>query len=166
MGRKKTREELESSSSQLEGREEDFTDFISVSNQRTQSSVSFSNVLRGDLKIGTLLFGIIDQVTEKELLISLSGFCIGLLGALLTARLYRSKLHLLIFLKYILIPCSPFIIPPTSPYFCSPSNHVKYITPKEFTYDRLISPQNKRTYQMNIQLSNTGACKLLHACKQ
>ncbi|KAK9170889.1 RRP5 like protein [Cryptosporidium meleagridis] len=48
-------------------------DFIGIKSKNLKTVTSFTNIDRRDLKLGTLLFGVIDHVSEKELVISLPG---------------------------------------------------------------------------------------------
>ncbi|CUV07752.1 unnamed protein product [Cryptosporidium hominis] len=48
-------------------------DFIGIKSKNLKTITSFTNIERRDLKLGTLLFGVIDHVSEKELIISLPG---------------------------------------------------------------------------------------------
>ncbi|KAF7456360.1 S1 RNA binding domain-containing protein [Cryptosporidium felis] len=76
MSRKKTLRNRENEPEQMKVEEEDdveYGDFIGIKSKNIKSNISSSNLERKDLKLGTLLFGIIDQVTDKELLISLPG---------------------------------------------------------------------------------------------
>ncbi|KAH8582116.1 RRP5 like involved in rRNA biogenesis with 7 S1 domains and 5 HAT repeats [Cryptosporidium sp. chipmunk genotype I] len=71
MSRKRSLKNLQDDIDEVEDVEHD--DFIGIKSKNLKTITSFANIERRDLKLGTLLFGIIDHVTEKELTISLPG---------------------------------------------------------------------------------------------
>ncbi|OII73634.1 RRP5 like protein [Cryptosporidium ubiquitum] len=71
MSRKRNLNNLHSDIEEVEDVEHG--DFIGIKSKNLKNIISFTNIEQKDLKLGTLLFGVIDDVTEKELRISFPG---------------------------------------------------------------------------------------------
>ncbi|KAJ1607229.1 RRP5-like protein [Cryptosporidium canis] len=71
MNRKRAQKSTQDEVEELE--EAEYGDFIGIKSKNLKALISSSNIERRDLKFGTLLFGVIDEVTEKELTISFPG---------------------------------------------------------------------------------------------
>ncbi|KAH7649982.1 RRP5 like protein [Cryptosporidium bovis] len=63
----------ESKNDSFEEEHEVLGDFVGVKSKNFDSTFSSRNVCKKDMKLGTLLYGIVDDVNEKELIISLPG---------------------------------------------------------------------------------------------
>lgn len=70
MSRKRSQKPLQD---EVEGLEETEHDFIGINSKNFKAIISSTNIERRDLKLGTLLFGVIDHVTDKELTVSFPG---------------------------------------------------------------------------------------------